>query len=85
MAEIIPLTRTPKDRIESALRVLAVAQAEQKRALNEFRESLYLLRDRTARLQDGVHGWHRALGDAQAGATLANQAARRLEATTARL
>jgi hypothetical protein len=61
MAEILPLTRGPQDGLQSAPRLLSVAQEEQRAALGDFRESLYALRDTTARLQDSVQGLRRNL------------------------
>ena len=61
MAEILPLTRSPQERLQAALRLLAAAQEEQRAAVNAFRENLYVLRDTTAKLQDSVHGWNRAV------------------------
>lgn len=83
MAEILPLTRNPQDRLQAALRLLALAQEEQRTALNAFRENLYVLRDTTAKLQDSVHGWNRAVTATGKDLEAAREAVRTLERTAA--
>ncbi|SHI91109.1 hypothetical protein SAMN02745194_01347 [Roseomonas rosea] len=85
MAEILPLTRDPQDRLQSALRLLAIAQEEQRGAINAFRESLYSLRDSTQRLQASVHGWQRQLAATGREVDTAREAVRTLGATAARM
>jgi len=85
MAEILPLIRNPQDRLQAALRLLAAAQDEQRVALNGFRESLYELRDTTARLQASVHGWNRNVAATGRDLEATRQAVRELEAAAARL
>ncbi|TPG61022.1 hypothetical protein EAH89_00155 [Roseomonas nepalensis] len=85
MAEILPLTRSPQDRLQAALRLLAAAQAEQRAAISAFRENLYVLRDSTTKLQDSVHGWHRAVAATGRDLETAREAVRTLEATAARM
>ncbi|HEY8614239.1 MAG TPA: hypothetical protein VIL69_23510 [Roseomonas sp.] len=85
MAEILSLTRHPQERLQSALRLLAIAQEEQRGALEEFRESLYALRDSTSRLQASVHGWQRQITATGRDVEAAREAARTLEATAARM
>jgi hypothetical protein len=85
MAEILPLTRNPQDRLRSALRLLTLAQEEQRSALNAFRESLYALRDTTAKLQDSVHGWQRSVAATGRDLATARHTVRALEETAARM
>ncbi|MBP0444010.1 hypothetical protein J8J14_04400 [Roseomonas sp. SSH11] len=81
MSEILPLTRTPQDRLETALRLLAIAQEEQRAAVNDFRESLYTLRDSTQQLQASLHGWQRQLAATGRDINQARDAVRKLQAT----
>lgn len=83
MAEILPFTRSPQDRLQAALRLLALAQEEQRTAVNAFRENLYVLRDTTAKLQDSVHGWHRAVAATREDLEAARESVRALERTAA--
>lgn len=85
MADILPLTRTPQDRLQSALRLLAAAQQDQRAAIDDFRESLYVLRDTTAKLQASVHGWQRNIAAAGQDLETARTSVRELEATAARM
>jgi hypothetical protein len=85
MAEILSLTRDPQDRLQSALRLLAAAQEEQRNALTEFRESLYVLRDTTSLLQASVHGWNRQMTETGHQVAAARRAAAKLESTAARM
>lgn len=85
MAEILPLTRTPQDRLRAAMRLLAAAQEDQRLALNGFRESLYALRDSASGLQASVHQWQRAVASTGRDLEAARVAVRELGATAARL
>lgn len=85
MAEILSLTREPQDRLNAALRLLSIAQAEQRLAINAFRESLYDLRDSTAKLQASVHGWHRQVAATGRDLDAAREAVRMLQGTAAGL
>ena len=85
MAEILPLNRNPVERLESALRLLAVSQDAQRDAMNNFRESLYELRDSTAKLQASVHGWNRRVGECGRELAKAKDAVRTLGETAARM
>ncbi|MCR0981311.1 hypothetical protein [Roseomonas populi] len=85
MAEILPLNRAPLERLQSALRLLAVSQDAQRAAMNNFRESLYELRDSTAKLQASVQGWHRRVGDTGRELAKAQDAVRTLGDTAARM
>jgi len=85
MADILTLSRSPQERLQAALRLLAAAQNEQRAALNDLRENLYVLRDSTAKLQASVHGWDRAVTATALDVQAAREAARRLEDTAARL
>jgi len=85
MADILPLTRAPQQRLDAALRLLAVAQADQREALNAFRESLYELRDSTGRLQASVHGWQRQMAATGRELEGARGTVAQLQATAARL
>lgn len=85
MAEVLALTRNPHDRLAAALRLLDVAQAEQRTAVNAFRENLGVLRDTTSKLQDSVQGWKRAVDATSRDMEAAREVARTLSATAARM
>jgi chromosome segregation ATPase len=85
VADILSLNRSPQDRLQSALRLLALAQDEQRAALNAFRESLYELRDSTSRLQASVHGWQRQVSETGRELNTARAAVATLQKTAARL
>ena len=85
MAEIINLTRSPQDRLQSALRLLTAAQEEQRAAISQFRESLYSLRDTASNLQASVYGLQRNVAKADEELQTARRAVGELQATAARM